>query len=1043
MTEPSGGADGPQPELRLALAMRGGVSLAVWMGGACAEIDELRRAPAAAGPAASGERAADDSDESEASSFWRQVLALSPYSNVVVDVMAGASAGGLNGVLFASAIRHGFPMSDLLPVWKQVADVNELRRSEPPWVSLLDGDRAFLDEIDRQLVRLTKEAEGEVTPEVEVGGYVDLQLTATLVEPITQPAVSPTDEALRRSRSAARFHFRHDPDSVFPRRDLERQGVSRLAVAARASASFPFAFEAAVVRSSRPDRFEVRAPRSGPGSAGANGSPDARRLVDCRGVFSESNGPASPREAPLDSNDFVVADGGIIDNIPLGRALDAISRTPASCPTRRVLVYLHPSGPAIAASGAAEDLAPGADGADRRGPAALARGLVASKLQGQSIDDDLEIMEAGNRNLRLRRQMRRATAAQVRPDDDFIALALSRRNAYLEQRAAVDAESVRRLLQDPLVVLGEDPFPLAPQPGGDDRWRAPTALWTAEQRLELVTVLRERFLGRLEDRFEGPEDELVSLRGLLTGGLGPLTRTGELLMELALAVEARHGVDHDLIGSLKADLYRLNSLVRELDRIRQVGWVAAAGRLGSSSVDSWVAATLTDLNRLLRCRREVALALCNGIEASSGSDTLDQARRHFTETCDSGLQRMAVGGSPESVEDLVDIREVIILAMGFIADGLVAQWDGSTSGADDNGASYIRDVLAQQTAATYEYGSRFAALEVLLLREQLLGASAGVEVSFTRLSAAAPTVDAERYRCLYEASARLNPTYTGPDQLLPDVKLAGNEMHNFGSFVDERWRSNDWLWGRMDAVPTLVDLLLGLDRAEAERPDPMAFAEYLDFDSGTPDLAEVRRQLIRRRQDEIFEEMAAQMRAEGVAGCDRDHWDIGLETLTVPGTPARARAVGDMANVGALVVGAVLPASVPRVTGPLQGVAAAVARRFATPKGWGPDAGPAPRVGEAPRDRRKAATPTWAYGVAPVVGILVAAAVWGLAGSGPSLLIGFVAGIVVALVPGLFTLWLGAFRRPVPSRRTRLLLPVLPYITVGLLSAAVAVVVTG
>jgi hypothetical protein len=35
-------------ELRLALAMRGGVSLAVWIGGACAEIDALRRA--ASGP---------------------------------------------------------------------------------------------------------------------------------------------------------------------------------------------------------------------------------------------------------------------------------------------------------------------------------------------------------------------------------------------------------------------------------------------------------------------------------------------------------------------------------------------------------------------------------------------------------------------------------------------------------------------------------------------------------------------------------------------------------------------------------------------------------------------------------------------------------------------------------------------------------------------------------------------------------------------------------------------------------------------------------
>src|SRR4051812_50225319 len=39
-----GGPMTAAPELRLALGMRGGVSLAVWMGGACSEIDRLRRA---------------------------------------------------------------------------------------------------------------------------------------------------------------------------------------------------------------------------------------------------------------------------------------------------------------------------------------------------------------------------------------------------------------------------------------------------------------------------------------------------------------------------------------------------------------------------------------------------------------------------------------------------------------------------------------------------------------------------------------------------------------------------------------------------------------------------------------------------------------------------------------------------------------------------------------------------------------------------------------------------------------------------------------
>ena len=79
-------------ELRLALGMRGGVSLAVWIGGACAEIDELRRA----------------GGETDDPAFWAKLLEASNYERVVVDVMAGASAGGLNGVLFAAAIRNGF-----------------------------------------------------------------------------------------------------------------------------------------------------------------------------------------------------------------------------------------------------------------------------------------------------------------------------------------------------------------------------------------------------------------------------------------------------------------------------------------------------------------------------------------------------------------------------------------------------------------------------------------------------------------------------------------------------------------------------------------------------------------------------------------------------------------------------------------------------------------------------------------------------------------------------------------------------------------------
>lgn len=44
-----------------------------------------------------------------------------------------------------------------------------------------------------------------------------------------------------------------------------------------------------------------------------------------------------------------------------------------------------------------------------------------------------------------------------------------------------------------------------------------------------------------------------------------------------------------------------------------------------------------------------------------------------------------------------------------------------------------------------------------------------------------------------------------------DSKLAGNVLSNFGAFLKQEWRDNDWLWGRLDAVAPLVDVLVTKD----------------------------------------------------------------------------------------------------------------------------------------------------------------------------------------------------------------------------------------
>lgn len=984
--------DAPTPddaELRLALGMRGGVSLAVWIGGACAEIDALRRA----------------ADEQQG--FWWEVLSASPYSRVVVDVMAGASAGGLNGVLFATAIRHGFRMEELAPVWRQVAAIDDLRRRSAPWISLLDGDLKFLDVIRETLDRYVRPSgtDGKAGEEAaaERVGSIDVQLSATLVEPVVRSATSPRDETLRKHRSGARFHFRHDPAAALPRRDLDAGCIPQLAVAARATASFPAAFEPAVVRSRRPETFDsvpavpVR-PVDGVGE----------RLADCHGFFSESRGRRSTEPAPFDADDFVVADGGIVDNIPLGKAIDAIRDAPADGPTRRVLVYLHPTGPAgvaPATAGAGEAVD---DQTRRRGLLAMGRGLQLAKLQGESIDGDLERIEQHNSRVRLGVLLRRSLLTDLiaQGASGATELAKARVRSYSFQRGGADAAAVHDLLADPVVVLGEDPFPyLGERPEHEERWRTPLWDWDAQRRQSLDVDLRTE----LTERLSGGD----LCDAFLDRALGPSIRSVRLLIELVRAAERQPGAAPDL-GEVKRSLYQLGSLMQSMHRMRCLGWVVAAGHRGEANA-AWIDTTLAALDRLLKLTNEEAAAIFDDLGSREG----------YFRRCDRLLHEWTTTGvgPAEPAAGSVDVRQALVERLQPLVAKVLGGLDAPSAGPagagdaerEPSGAEVIQRVLldvpdGQPPATAAELAERLAALEVLLVNEQLVGNPGASEIGFERMSAAAITVDACRFTELYRHSSALDPGYTDEDHLLPNVKLAGNELGSFSAFLKEEWRTNDWVWGRMDAVPTLVDLVLGLDRRD-EQPDVARYqnvagvAGVAGTAGGVAAEEDVRRALIRRRQDEIFDD--AVKPGSGLPA-DRGKWVAGLEDLTHPGSPSLARSMRDIGDVAGAVVGEALPPTFPRVTPQLRGVLRAVAKRFARPRG-----------GLRPLPGEQAAVVAEPPGrlllvVASIVGVTVAAAVWAVVANP----LAFVVGMVVALVPGAVLLWLALQRRPKGAGRS-------------------------
>ena len=132
-----------EKELRIALVCFGGVSLAVYMHGITKEVLKLVRASGVL-------HAIRDRDERAKASFFDKVNASDPEYDtdaiyfellrdigsskvelrVIVDIVAGASAGGINGTMLARALSHDLPMGALRDLWLEHADVTDLLAPE-------------------------------------------------------------------------------------------------------------------------------------------------------------------------------------------------------------------------------------------------------------------------------------------------------------------------------------------------------------------------------------------------------------------------------------------------------------------------------------------------------------------------------------------------------------------------------------------------------------------------------------------------------------------------------------------------------------------------------------------------------------------------------------------------------------------------------------------------------------------------------------------------------------------------------------------------
>ena len=266
-------------ETRIALAFSGGVALAVYESGVALEFFRLVNR------------------EGVYAELPRHI------GRVVVDVITGTSAGGLNGAFLANALVNGGDFNKVLNLWLHDASIDRLMYS--PWrsdpESLLNGEWFH----QRILDALTGEPRPGFHGEA-LQPSLDLFITATNV-PGETVEVATRDKAkiaTRTHRQVFTFRYRaaEKGSDETPINDFKTSDqMKHLAQACRATASFPFAFAPVLIE----------------------------------------KGEMSERALHLTEDAYHI-DGGVLENRPIGLALAAIAAKRADKQVQRKLFFVEP-----------------------------------------------------------------------------------------------------------------------------------------------------------------------------------------------------------------------------------------------------------------------------------------------------------------------------------------------------------------------------------------------------------------------------------------------------------------------------------------------------------------------------------------------------------------------------------------------------------------------------------------------------------------------------------------------------------------------------
>jgi patatin-related protein len=786
-------------EVRFAVAMSGGVSLAVWMGGVAREINLLQEAsnvrqsgdlPVSANGSGSstaaagagvlrtgngqlGAGAAPNWDD-QCRDRYRRLLELLNVT-VTVDVLSGTSAGGINAALLGLSSAAGVDLGKLRELWLTAGSMDTLLRdpSEKAPPSLMQGDKVLFAQLNQGITGFFDKARRYPPPSADSGTDA----------PGTSVFITTTMMSGETSR------FTDDYGTLVP--DVDHHGLftfdgpalgapggtpalTELALAARCSASFPGAFEPSFV-------------------------PIGSQIAKTSDV------PKRPDMAAFANmtRSHWTADGGLLANRPLTPLLAKVFAQPATGQVRRVLAFVVPDG-----GGTTRTTPQEVPADDWEHPPTMAGALKADlgAQQSQSIASDLQAARTHNERIDARHGLRRSLAdlgSRLRSEDqqppgsppsDGLVDGRLLHEFERQQGSGLAQPLLTEVMRQLTTLKIPDAWATQLEPGHQAETRMANKmvdiLGSGWQETQLAQPPGE---GETVPSVAAPPpaDEETAAWNAWVAAPDPYTRAAMFGLPVFSAARAiiihliRRGYQRATDADLRNELAGRRKAIEDLATQLPQGWTEERERgevreYLEQALARGPADDLTIVAADLAEQKRRALLIGEGA-------ALERAWVRLAEVTQSLLEDLEPLSRPEGRASRVDAAKAI---------GVFQRYFGQTPEPAQLAGQLLKLAVAERA---------------------LLPADAELDqpIEFVQFSANTRTL-----------LAPTNDSVPTPQQLDAVDKLRGMEFHHFAAFYKSSWRAWDWMWGRLDGSGWLVHILLDPRRILAVvEDDPDAFPE--------------------------------------------------------------------------------------------------------------------------------------------------------------------------------------------------------------------------